>query len=301
MLIVGALLVGAGLAAVTVALIKVSQEAAVRRELAIEGVGEVPTAVEPESDAPLIYRLGEPVLAGGARVVRRISPARRVELLRRRLQLAGMDGRVSVERILGFQAVGAVVGILLGIVARPGPIAVWLWAPFLGLIGYFVPEAVIASRADNRQKAIGRDLPEAIDLMAITVEAGLGLEQAIQIVTENVPGPLGAELHRLLREIGLGVSRRDALSALRDRVEVEELSTFIVALIQADRMGVSIGEVLKVQAGQIRLRRRQRAREQAAKTPVKILFPVIFGVLPTLFIVTLGPAAINILQAFKGH
>jgi tight adherence protein C len=177
-------------------------------------------------------------------------------------------------------------------------VPLWLWIPFLGLVGLFIPDAILSRKASERQQELGRALPEALDLLAITVEAGLGLEQAIETVCENLEGPLGDELTRLLREIELGVSRREALAALRSRVAVPELSAFVVALIQADQMGVAVADILKVQAAQVRIKRRQRAREQAAKAPVKILFPVIFGVLPSLFIVTLGPAAISIIDSF---
>jgi tight adherence protein C len=132
--------------------------------------------------------------------------------------------------------------------------------------------------------------------LAITVEAGLGLEQALVIVTDRLGGPLGDELRRMLREIELGVDRRTALEFLRRRTDVRELSAFVVALLQADELGMAVGEVLRVQAAQVRLVRRLHAREEAAKTPVKILFPVIFTIFPAMFVVTIGPGAIRIAQ-----
>ncbi|HVT21912.1 MAG TPA: type II secretion system F family protein, partial [Mycobacteriales bacterium] len=155
---------------------------------------------------------------------------------------------------------------------------------------------MLDSRAKERQQAIARALPDALDLLSITVEAGLGLEQALVVVTDRLEGPLGDELRRMLREIELGVDRRKALEFLRSRTDVRELSGFVVALLQADELGMAIGEVLRVQAAQVRLVRRQHAREQAAKTPVKILFPVIFTIFPAMFVVTIGPGAIKIAQ-----
>lgn len=253
-----------------------------------------PAGAQPAS---LAARALEPIVALGGRVVARLSPAGRLDLLRSRIVQAGWEGRVTAERVYGYKAVGAVAGLVLGLLVHPG-LPFWLWALFFAVVGFFLPDGVVANRAGTRQKLIAREVPEALDLLAITVEAGLGLEQAMEVVASNLSGPLGGEFLRLLREMGLGVSRRDALVALRSRVAVPELSAFVAALVQADQLGVAVGEVLKVQAAQVRLKRRQRAREQAGKTPVKILFPVIFGILPALFVVTVGPAAINIFHSF---
>lgn len=254
-----------------------------------------------EPELPFLYRVLEPTLDGVARLVGRFSPEGRVEALRRRILQAGLEGVRTPERVLASQALGAVTGGVVAILARPGSFPFWLWVPLLAAIGFVIPQALISGKADRRQKELAKAFPEALDLLAITVEAGLGLEQAFQVVTEDLTGPLAEELNRMLREIELGVSRREALGGLRERVSVPEVSAFVVALVQADRMGIAIADVLRVQASQARLARRQRAREQAAKAPVKILFPVIFGVLPSLFLVTLGPAALAILDAFHGH
>jgi tight adherence protein C len=258
--------------------------------------GLLPEPAEPS----LLVRVGEPLFLRAADLVARISPTGARESRRQRLVYAGLDGIVPVERVLGFKAAAAAVGFTVGVLfSFVLSFPAWLTVLAPAVMGYFVPDAILSSKADDRQAAIGRDLPEAIDLLAVTVEAGLGLEQAIAVVGENLEGPLGDELHRLLKEIELGIPRREALAALRDRVSVPELSAFVVALIQADRMGVAVSEVLKVQAHQVRLKRRQHAREAAAKTPVKILFPVIFLILPSLFVITLGPAAITIFTEFS--
>lgn len=242
----------------------------------------------------LTYRTLEPVLNAGARVVRALSPVQRLDLARDRLLYAGLEGTLTVERLLSYKAVAGAAGLLLGLTG--GPLPTLLWAPALAAAASFAPDVVLAGRASTRQQTIAKALPEALDLLALTVEAGLGFEQALQVVADNTTGPLAGELRRLLREIELGVSRRDALAALRERTDVPELSSFVVALVQSDQMGIALGDVLKTQAAQVRLRRRQHAKERAAKTPVKILFPVVLGIFPALFLVTVGPGALKIME-----
>lgn len=190
---------------------------------------------------------------------------------------------------LGAAAVGVNIG---GVV---------LWAIIGGCIGFLLPDAWIARRAERRQADIRRTLPETLDLMAISVQAGLGLEGAIELVSRKLPGALGEELQRLLQETQLGTSRREALEKLRSRTDVPELSAFTLALVQADTIGSPIAEVLRSHAAEIRMIRRQRAREAAAKVPVKLLFPLLFGIFPALAIVVIGPAAVSIAQAFGGR
>jgi tight adherence protein C len=187
-------------------------------------------------------------------------------------------------------------GALFGLFVHPHRIPGLVAAVVVGVLASFVPDVLLDSKARERQQEIARALPDALDLLSITVEAGLGLEQALVIVTDRLDGPLGDELRRMLREIELGVDRRKALEFLRERTDVRELSGFVVALLQADELGMAVGEVLRVQAAQVRLVRRQHAREQAAKTPVKILFPVILTIFPAMFVVTIGPGAIKIAQ-----
>lgn len=258
---------------------------------------------EGTSESPsLVFRALEPLLAVGGRLVGRLSPRGRLDLIRRRLLYAGMEGRVRPERVLSWKAACGAGGVMLGlVVGAPGSIPGPVWVVALAVMFSFVPDLVLGSRGTKRQEQMAKTLPQAIDLLAITVEAGLGLEQALEVVVENVGGPLSEELARLLREVELGVSRRDALVALRHRTDIAELSSFIVALIQADEMGVAVADVLKVQASQVRLKRRQKAREKGAKTPVKILFPLLIGVFPAIFVVTIGPGAIQIAKAFIGR
>lgn len=244
----------------------------------------------------IVYRALEPLLAAGGSLVRRVSPVRRIQLSRDRIVWAGLEGSFTLEKLLGYKAAAFVAGGLFGLLGAPGSVPLPVWAGGLAVAASFVPDLILSSRATERQSQIARALPEALDLLALTVEAGLGFEQAIEVVVDNTTGPLAGELTRMLREIELGVPRRDALAALRERTDVPELSSFVVALVQSDQMGIALADVLKTQASQVRLKRRQRAREQAAKTPVKILFPVVLGIFPALFVVTIGPGAIEIVR-----
>jgi tight adherence protein C len=166
------------------------------------------------------------------------------------------------------------------------------------LIGFYLPFYLINSRARQRQKSIIKTLPDSFDLITTCVEAGLGLDAALARVAEKVEGPFAQELQRAIRDVALGKSRRDALKELGERTGVQDLIIFTNAVIQAESMGSSIGQVLRVQADQLRVKRRQRAEEAAYKAPVKMLFPLVLCIFPTLFIVILGPAIITIMNGF---
>ena len=297
--LIGALMVGMGLALAVVALSRTRQIVGAEPSPVDVALGTVPFSDDEEAgaEAPsVVYRAVEPFMQWGGRVVGRLSPTRRLDLIRHRIVYAGFEARLKTERVLAYKAAAAVAGFLFGLVASPGKLPGPVGGILLGVIASFLPDFWLDSKARARQAEIARDLPEALDLLALTVEAGLGLEQGLQLLVENLTGPLREEINRLLRETGLGVSRREALKGLRERTDVPDLSTLVVALIQAGEMGTTIAQVLKVQAEQVRLRRRQRAKEKAAQTPVKILFPVIIGIFPAIFVVTVGPGAINIMQ-----
>lgn len=251
---------------------------------------------------PLIMRLLGPAFDLFDRAVRAVTPGWWLDRIRHNAVKAGL-GRWGVEGVLVLKAVtaigsGAVLLLASAMVGR-GPGAV-MWAILGGLVGFFTPDLWIARRADARQDEIRRALPEALDLMAISVQSGMGLEQAMELVARRLPGALGDELHRMIKEVQLGTSRRDALDRLRERTDVSELSTFALSLAQADALGTPLGEVLRVQAQEIRMLRRQRAREQAAKVPVKLLFPLLFCIFPALGIVVIGPAVVSIMKVFGG-
>jgi tight adherence protein C len=220
------------------------------------------------------------------------------------LVFAGNPPGWDAERVVALKIIGGIAGAVGG-----GLLATLLSAPFtleilvvviVALIGYIAPSAQVRAMAASRQKQIQRALPDVMDLLTISVEAGLGFDAAMAQVTKNVPGPLAEELARLLQEVQIGVSRAEAFRNLGQRTNVPELQSFVLSMIQADLFGVSIANVLRAQSRELRQKRRQRAEEIAQKIPVKLLFPMIFLVLPALFIVILGPGAIKIYQQFFG-
>jgi tight adherence protein C len=233
--------------------------------------------------------------------VRSFLPRRYLEEVSQRIVLAGLAGRWSPEEHLAAQVVGGVAGTLLGFGG-----GVWLdWsasrtillAIAAGVLGFFAPSIAVKQARDKRVQSIEKDLPDVLDLLAISVEAGVGLEGAIRSVSERFPGPLGEELSHALSEMELGSSRRDALEHLRRRTEVPDLDGFVMSLLQASALGMPLTRVLKTEADELRRRRRQRVREAAAKLPVKLVFPLIVFVMPAMFVVIIGPAVVRIGEA----
>jgi tight adherence protein C len=302
-LIFGTLAVGGGLAIVFLGLGR-SVAAAGRIAGAMESITEdSPDLHHAEMSMPFSQRLLGPAFGVTQRAVRAVTPSWWIDRIRRNASLAGL-GRLGVEGALALKAVAAVGGAILFVLgATVSGIGVGgglMWAVVGGAVGFFVPDLLIARRADARQAQIRRSLPESLDLLAIAVQAGMGLEQAIELVAQRLSGALGEELQRMLQEVQLGASRREALAHLRERTDVSELSTFVLSLAQADALGSPLGEVLRVQAQEMRMLRRQRAREMAAKVPVKLLFPLLAFIFPALAIVVIGPAIVSILNAFGG-
>jgi tight adherence protein C len=203
--------------------------------------------------------------------------------------LVGASVCFGVCTLLGFMLVSST--------GMSGGTGLILMAALAGM-GAYLPKMWLGGRVKGRQKAIGKSLPDAFDLIVTCVEAGLGLEAALARVAEKTPGPFGEELTICLREVSLGKLRREALKELAARTGVPDLTGFINAVVQAESMGTSIGTVLRVQAEQMRMKRRQRAEQQAHAAPVKMMFPLVLCLFPTLFIVILGPAGINIYHSF---
>jgi tight adherence protein C len=237
----------------------------------------------------------------GKRLVR-LTPFDLNSRINEQLILAGSPAGWDPERVVALKIIGGVAGLVGGILlAALLPIAALLKVGFVvlfTLIGYVLPGAQVSTMAAKRQRAIQKQLPDVMDLLTISVEAGLGFDAALSQVTKNVPGPLAEEIGRLLQEVQIGSSRAEAFRHLGDRTNVAELQSFTLSMIQADLFGVSIANVLRAQSKELRQKRRQRAEELAQKIPVKLLFPMIFLVLPALFVIILGPGAIKIYQQF---
>ncbi len=164
------------------------------------------------------------------------------------------------------------------------------------VVGYLAPNLYLYQKAYDRSARLVRELPDAIDLMTISVESGLGFDAAVQQVAKNTEGPLAEEFSRMLREMQIGAGRAEALRGLAARTNVPDLNSFVSAMIQADAFGIPIAQVLRVQSSEMRVKRRQRAEEKAQQVPVKITIPLIFCILPTLFIAVIGPAVVNIVS-----
>jgi tight adherence protein C len=242
-------------------------------------------------------RVVTPALKGLAERIRRISPQGRVESLYRQLELAGLTNRYPVELVLLSKfALGALVLVAWLLTPLRGVPYSVLLAGLTTLIAFFVPDYLILRTAESRQLQIQQDLADSLDQVTMSVEAGLGFEGAVERVVGAGSGPLNDELRRMLLEMQLGASRSDALRHLADRTNVPDLKSFVFAIVQSEAYGLPIAKVLRVQASELRDKRRQRAEERALKIPVLLIFPLAFGIFPALFIVLLGPAAIRIFR-----
>jgi len=245
-------------------------------------------------------RVVVPIVSRAGRMARRVTPLDTRDRIAKKLQLAGGPVGWDAERVLAFKVIGSIGGFVLGLiiasVVSPPPFIAMVMLALLSFVGFIVPDSTLNRRVDERQKEILRTLSDTLDLLTISVEAGLSLNASIAQVVQNVPGVLSSEFARMLQEIQLGVPRSDAFRHLAERTDVEELNAFALAMIQADIFGVSIASVLRTQAQQLRIKRRQAAEAKAQQTPVKIVFPLVLCVLPALFVVIIGPGAIQIIN-----
>jgi tight adherence protein C len=246
-------------------------------------------------------RVVAPFVARLSGLFARFTPAGYKEAVRDKLVAAGSPAGLDPDRFMTLKVFGAVSVVfwpyfafkLAGLGGFYGMIVTGLlWG-----ISFFGPDVWIQRKTDERQYQIATRLPDVLDLLVISVEAGLGFEQAIDRTVDAVPGALADEFRRMLQETRMGATRAEALRAMDERCQVPELRSFILAMLQADTFGVSIGRMLRSQADDMRIRRRQRAQEQAQKAPVKMLFPLIFCIFPSLFVVILGPAVLQITKS----
>jgi len=248
-------------------------------------------------------RVLRPLLRTLGRAANRLTPAGALDKIRLRLETAGNPRYLGPLEWVGLRVLSPALIIPLGLIGlRYADLAgiVWVLAVIVIVsVGIWLPEIALQRIVEKRQTAIRRALPDALDLLVVSVEAGVGFDGAMQKVVEKGQGPLRDEMARVLEEVRLGKSRADALRDMGRRTQVPDLISFVAAVQQAETLGVSIAKVLRVQADAARERRSQRARETAAKLPVKLLFPLVFCIFPSLFIVILGPGAIRFAELFK--
>jgi tight adherence protein C len=244
-----------------------------------------------------------PLIAKGIDTIRKRTPKGWSEEMEMRLAMAGMNSSWTSEKVLVLKAVGLVVGSFLsyyfyskGLSSKMNKIMTFGSAP----LGFFLPDIIIKNKADKRQEIIQRQLPDILDQITVGVEAGLGFDSAMARSAKSTSGPLPEELARTLQHVSAGLSRAEAMRGLANRNKVPELRQFVGAILQAEQFGIPMAQVLRVQAVEQRRRRRQRAEEKAMKLPVKVLFPLVLCILPALFIVLVGPAALSIKDANFG-
>ncbi|MCW2791179.1 MAG: Bacterial type secretion system protein domain protein [Nocardioides sp.] len=275
----------------------------VTRSLAVlQAMTSAPREHSRGQDRPFAERVLVPLRARALALGRRLSGGDSAERIRRKLELAGSPAGWTVDRVLAGKVIGAVAGLLVGILFSlmlGQPLSVRLVVVLGGaVVGFFAPSLYLYQLAYDRGERLQRDLPDAIDLLTISVEAGLGFDAAIQQVAVHTSGPLADEFARALREMQIGQGRSAALRALAERTNVADVRTFVGAMVQADAFGIPISQVLRVQSREIRVKRRQRAEQKAQQVPVKMTVPLIFCILPCLFVAVLGPAVISIMGTF---
>ena len=242
-----------------------------------------------------------PATASLARFALRLNPRANLDAIGIRLMAAGMGRSLTPQAFLAMKGGGAVMGGIVGFslgTGIGGPLAGFLFAVGLGFGGFIVPGFIVGMRGRKRREELRSQLPDALDLLAVSVEAGLGFDGAVAKLTEHMQGALAEEFSMTLGEMRIGESRHDALKKLAERASTPEVASFCRAIIQADQLGISLGRLLRVQATDARLKRQAAAEERAMKSPIKMLFPTVIFIFPAMFIVILGPAMLNLMKLF---
>lgn len=268
--------------------------AAYSPEAKVEGV------IQEELSRPMRERLLKPLLNRISAMTTKMIPGVALERLNNKLVQAGNPGNLSPQEFVGVKFVSMALfpgGLFAAFALFSFPLGEsWMLLLASGILGYMFPELVLRYKVTERKEEIRKTLPDVLDLLTVSVEAGLGFDAALAKVVEKMEGSLPEELGRLLQEIKMGKPRKEAMKDLRDRIGVEDLSNFVSSVIQADQLGVSIGSVLRLQAGENREKRRQAAQEKAMKAPVKMVIPLVLFIFPAIFIVLLGPALLKIID-----
>ncbi|GAB3666901.1 type II secretion system F family protein [Nocardioides korecus] len=281
------------------------EQTGVNRSLAVlEALTSAPEEMQDELDLPFSDRVLFPLLTRAQGIGRRFTPHDANDRIREKLEQAGNPAGWTVERVMSGKVVGfaaaLVVALLLSLLMGLSFPVTLLFVVGASLAGYHAPNMFLYQKAHDRAEQLQRALPDAIDLLTISVESGLGFDAAVSQVARNTEGPLAEEFQRMLQEMQIGRGRSEALRGLAERTSLPDLRSFVSAMVQADAFGIPVGQVLRVQSTEIRTKRRQWAEEMAQKVPVKILVPLIFCILPCLFIAVLGPAGISIMNNFSG-
>jgi tight adherence protein C len=270
---------------------------ALHEQLRQAGVAVRPSGLQ----QPFSERVLGPAVSGLAGLARRLTPAGSRDRISRKLVLAGSPAGWDAERVLAFKGLALVMGAgfgwLIASAFHLGGVFRIVAIAFSAAFFFLIPGSILGQSALSRQDRLRRSLPDTIDLLTISVEAGLGFDAAMLHVRRSITGPLSEELGRMLHEMQLGVARVDAFRHLSERIDVQELRAFVLAMIQADVFGVSISGVLRTQAIEIRTKRRQRAEERAMRVPTKLLFPMLFCILPAMFVVLVAPAVLQVIKA----
>jgi tight adherence protein C len=267
------------------------------RRAAKYGKRELPSGTPEET---FRERLIVPIREWLARWSLKVNPRTSIDSVEMKLMAAGISRRISPNGFLAIKGLIALGCVVLGTVvgSAKGLGGVVMGALFLGALGFFAPDYGLTLKARGRKEKIRAELPDALDLLAVSVEAGLGFDGALAKIKEHMEGPLAEEFGLMLSEMRIGEGRQEALKRLSERVDVPELSAFTRAIVQADKLGTSLGRILRVQAADARLRRQAAAEERAMKAPIKMLFPTVLFIFPAMFLVILGPAILNIEELF---
>jgi tight adherence protein C len=270
----------------------------------IEAFSSAPQSMKDELDPGFQDRVLNPFLGRLTGIGRRLTPSDYTERILAKLNVAGNPPGWTVDRVLSLKVVGMasglVLGLLFGVLLGKGAGFTAACTAIATLAGYYGPNLYLYQRGYDRTAKLERSLPDALDLLSISVEAGLAFDAALAQVARNTDGPLAEEFARVLQEMQIGLGRSHALRAMAERNDLPDLRSFCSAMVQADAFGIPVSQVLRVQSQEIRVKRRQRAEEAAQKIPVKIMIPLVLFILPSLFIAVLGPAIIQMVGVFGG-
>ncbi len=301
--IIGLIIVGAAIALIVIGISAPNPEEALQTRLAEYSTREQPVTLEEiELSLPFSQRVIAPIVRSLAQRIAQFTPQQTLELTRHRLELAGNPNNWTAADFMAIRAGAAVLLAVLGFV-----LMTFLKKPFMmqlggglggALLGYAFPSMYLTQLITQRKESITKSLPDALDLLTICVEAGLGFDAAMSKIVEKWDDELSNEFGRVLQEIRLGKVRREALRDMAERVDVPDVTSFAAAIIQADQLGVSIAKVLRIQSDQMRIKRRQRAEEKAHQAPIKMIFPMVFLTFPSIYLVLLGPAALILRDTF---